>query len=302
MKQQKVYIPKQVSLRASVFRHMLSLMRSRFATITVEQSRRMGNIARFPLPRGTWVKQAGGIAAQWIDVVGASPQKLIVYLHGGGYCLNTPMIHHALLARLCMMTQSRGLYVDYRLAPEHVYPSAFEDILAAYLWVLDQNPPVRHLYLVGDSAGGGLAVAAMVSFVAQRIRLPTATALMSPWCDLTLTNQSAVADSDPIYSRSAFLNFARLYAKDTRLDHPQLSPINADLNGLSPVLIQVADLELLREDAVQLAAKLRQSGVQADLAIYQGLWHVWQAYPPFMVPETNIACRQIAAFLQQHSQ
>jgi epsilon-lactone hydrolase len=291
---------KLVSLRARLVRSALSLMRGPFANISVEQTRALTKNARMPFPSEVRVEQAKGIPGQWITGKGASPKNVMLYLHGGCYVQNTPSTHHAMIGRICNAAHVKCLYVDYRLAPEFPFPAALDDTITAYQWLLDGGISPQHIIFAGDSAGGGLALAALLKLREMRVALPAAAVLLSPWCDLELNTASAQADSDPIYSRKTFLKFGRLYANTMPLNHPLLSPIHAELRDLPPLLIQAGELELLLDDAKQLTSKVRAVGGSVELSIYPGMWHVWQVYPPFLVPESKPALGQIATFIRQN--
>lgn len=289
---------RSLSLRTRLIRRILSLMRDRFSTISVGQSRAMAKNVGFPLPKGTTVTQVSEISAQWVNVNNSPRSKVLLYLHGGGYVQNTPKIHHALVARLVVCAGVRALYVDYRLAPEYPFPVALDDTVAAYKWLLRQDTPAQKIIFAGDSAGGGLAIAAMLRLQEEKLVLPAAAVLLSPWCDLTMNGQSAIEDRDPIYSRQTFLSFGKLYASGVPLEHPLLAPLTATFKNMPPILIQAGELELLRDDAIRLASCLRDAGTAVQLSIYRGLWHVWQIYPSFMVPESQVAIDEIGKFLR----
>ena len=288
---------KLLSFRTRLVLRLLGLMRDRFANISVKQSRAMTQHVGFPLPKGLTVTQVAEISAQWVSVNSSPPSKVLLYLHGGCYVQNTPKTHHAMVARIALSAGVRALYVDYRLAPEHPFPAALDDAVVAYKWLLDQNIPAHHIVFAGDSAGGGLAVAAMLRLQEENLALPAAAVLLSPWCDLSMNGRSAIEDCDPIYSRQAFLRFAKLYASGVSLQHPLLSPLNATFKNMPPILIQAGERELLQDDAIKLAECLREAGSTVQLSIYPGLWHVWQVYPAFMVPESQVAIDEIGNFL-----
>ena len=289
-----------ISLRARLVRSALSLMHGPFSDISLERTRTLTRNARMPFPTGIRIEQVKALAGQWVISKAAISNGVLLYLHGGCYVQNTPHTHHAMVARICSAANIKALYVDYRLAPEFPFPAALDDTITAYQWLLDQHILPQNIIFGGDSAGGGLAIAAMIKLREMGLPLPAAGILLSPWCDLELNTEAALADRDPIYSRKSFLKFGRLYAENTRLDHPLLSPIQADLSGLPPLLIQAGELELLLDDARTLANRVRNIGGSAELSIYPGMWHVWQVYPPFMVPESKPAIRQIAAFIRQY--
>ena len=266
---------KLLSFRTRLVLRLLGLMRDRFANISVKQSRAMTQHVGFPLPKGLTVTQVAEISAQWVSVNSSPPSKVLLYLHGGCYVQNTPKTHHAMVARIALSAGVRALYVDYRLAPEHPFPAALDDAVVAYKRLLDQNIPAHHIVFAGDSAGGGLAVAAMLRLQEENLALPAAAVLLSPWCDLSMNGRSAIVS----------------------LQHPLLSPLNATFKNMPPILIQAGERELLQDDAIKLAECLREAGSTVQLSIYPGLWHVWQVYPAFMVPESQVAIDEIGNFL-----
>jgi len=288
----------RTSLRARLMLRMLRLLRDRFATATIEQTRAMARSLSFPLPRGTRIVPARDLPAEWVTVGTPGGKKVILYLHGGGYVVSAPRGYYGLLARIAARAGVRALHVEYRLAPEHPFPAALDDTLRAYDWLLLQGLPASDIVIAGDSAGGGLALAAMSSLRARGRALPAGAVFISPWCDLTMTSESATSGCDVIYTRESYCHYAQLYAASTPLDDPRLSPIHADMTGLPPMLIHAGERDLLRDDAVQLAERVRAAGGQCRLHVYQGLWHDFHLYPPLLVPETGTAVAEIAAFVQ----
>ena len=246
------------------------------------------------------MRGAAGLEAQWIETRSGVGNGVILYLHGGGFTQSSPKVHHSFLARLCVATGRRGLYVEYRLAPEHPFPAALDDTVSAYRWLIAQGIDRSKVIIAGDSAGAGLALSAMVQIRESGLPLPAAAVLLCPMCELTLSSPSASADKDPIYTRRSLLRAGQAYAGDRPLSDPRLSPINADLSGLPPILIQAGELELFLDDAITLAGRVRGAGGEAELSVYHGLWHGWQLYPGFLVPESRLAVGEIALFILSH--
>lgn len=242
--------------------------------------------------------RVGGIKGEWLSSRAAALRKkaaTILYLHGGGYCAGSPISHRALTAQLAHATGLPVFAADYRLAPEHRCPAAVDDAVSAFRALSQQGPAV----IVGDSAGGGLAVAA-----AQTVRggasTPAALILFSPWVDLTL----AMARRDP-HQRDPMLSLewldacARHYLGDEDATAVLASPLLGDLHGLPPVLIQAGEDELLRSDAVRLHEALHEAGVDVCCEIVTGRWHVFQWHAG-RLPSADAAIARAAAFLSRH--
>jgi monoterpene epsilon-lactone hydrolase len=241
---------------------------------------------------------AGGVRAEWVTPAGARQEQAILYLHGGGYVFGS--IHREMVARIAMTTGLRALLLDYRLAPEHPFPTALDDALAAYRWLLGEGHARRGLVVAGDSAGGGLTVATLVA--ARCYGLPPAAAgvCLSPWTDLAMTGATLTtkADEDPIVSRPLLEQLATWYLGGADPRAPFASPLYADLTGLPPLLIQVGTAETLLDDARRLADRARAAGVQVTLREWEGMPHVWHFFGSFL-PEARAAMEDMAAFLKQ---
>ncbi len=254
------------------------------------------------VPRGvtTHSLTASGVPAEWLSPEDSDPQRTLLYLHGGGYVIGSIATHHGLASRIALAAGARLLLIDYRLAPEHPFPAALEDALSAYRWLLAQGFGPRHIAIGGDSAGGGLTLAAALSLRDRHEPLPAALFLMSPWTDLTFSGDSikSRAQRDPVLSiNDNWLE--NTYAGDQPLTHPLISPLFADLAGLPPTIIQVGTEEILYDDSVRLAEKALLAGVDATLEVWEGMWHVFQGFAPYM-PEAGQAIDQLGAFLKKH--
>jgi acetyl esterase/lipase len=193
------------------------------------------------------------------------------------------------------------LAINYRLAPDHRFPAALDDALAAYDWMRHQGLQPANIAFVGDSAGGNLVLAAMLALRERGLPLPVSAALMSPWTDLAATGTSYVtrAGADPIHQRPMILALAKNYlGEQGDPQHPLVSPLYADLRGLPPLLIQVGDRETVLDDSVMLADKARAAGVGVDLQIWDGMIHVFQMFAE--LPQAHQAIASIAGFLNRH--
>jgi acetyl esterase/lipase len=258
-----------------------------------------------PVPedaRIEWV-DAGGVAAEWVSAPNAETavDKALLYLHGGGYAYCGPGTHRLLAYNLSAAAAMPCLLADYRLAPEHPYPAAVEDAVAAYGWLLDQGYRADRLAVSGDSAGGGLALAAMLSLRQLDRPLPAAIACLSPWTDLTMAGASISdkAAADPLVQPTSLERCASWYLGDRDRTDPLASPLHGDLTGLPPLLVQVGSEEILLDDARRLATRARTAGVAVEYQCWEQMFHVWQLYAP-MLSEGRDAIASIGEFLGRH--
>lgn len=243
---------------------------------------------------------AGGVKAEWISAPGAAPDRAVLYLHGGGYVLGSIKTHRDLMGRVSRAAKARVLGLDYRLAPEHPFPAAVDDSLAAYRWMLQQDLKPSRIAIAGDSAGGGLVVATLVAIRDAKLPMPRAGVCLSPWVDLEGIGESMKTreQADPVVRREGLVQMAAAYlgGKDART--PLAAPLYADLKGLPPLLIQVGDAETLLDDSNRLAEKARAAGVQVKLEVWPEMIHVWQLFASFL-PEGQKAVVGIGQYLDQ---
>jgi len=266
---------------------VVELLRGSYArwtrTTTIEEMRQdwdnlfRGRAQPWPIER----LEAGGVPAEWIVAAGARPNRVILYLHGGGFRMGSVDSHRELMQRLSAAAGARVLGLDYRLGPEHPFPAPVEDALAAYRWLLDSGIPSGCIALAGDSAGGGLVLSCMFAARAANLQLPCAAYLMSPWTDLAATGATFVsrADVDPLHQRPTILNMAKAYlgpGGDPR--NPLASPLYGDPGGLPPLLIQCGDHETILDDSVRFAERAHNAGVAVEFEVYPSMIHVFQAF------------------------
>lgn len=253
-------------------------------------------------PAGTRVERttAGGRPAEWLVPPDAATDRVVLFLHGGAYCIGSCASHRELAARLAGAAGARALVVEYRLAPEHRFPAAVDDAVAAYRWLLASGVAPGRIALAGDSAGGGLAMAALVALRDAGEPLPAGAALISPWADLSGASPSLQtrAAADPWLTPARLTQRAGLYLGDADPCAPLASPVYADLRGLPPLLILVGSDEILLDDAARLAERARAAGVPVSLAVYEGMWHVWPLWAADL-PEGERAVGQLGAFIRQ---
>ncbi len=256
------------------------------------------------LPEGAVETIQDGLGpAAWIRSPGVDRDRVVVYLHGGGFRLGSPASHRALMLRLSEASRCSVLAVRYRLGPEHGFPAPIEDALGAWDWVLARVGDPRRIAVAGDSAGGGLALSTMLSLRDAGRSLPAACYLMSPWTDLAATGESFTtrAERDPIHQRAMILALAKGYLAASGADPtaPLASPLYADLAGLPPLLVQVGDRETVLDDSRVLAARAREAGVAVELQVWDEMIHVFQLFAADL-PEARDAIASAGAFLDRH--
>lgn len=260
------------------------------------------NSAKRKTAPGVRIKQAAhaAIEAEWNIPEDATAGRCILYLHGGGYIFGSPRTYRAFTTRLAKLAGSALLSLDYRLAPEHPFPAAVDDALAAYDWLL-QSFPASGVVLAGDSAGGGLALALLLALKANGRALPAAAILLSPYTDLLASGESLQGNgrSCVMFDARSIQRAAAIYLNGQDGNLPLASPLYGDLAGLPPLAIHVSDNEALRDDSYRLADRLDAAGVAGQLNIWRGQAHVWPTFYP-LLPEADTCLRDMVAFAQQH--
>jgi acetyl esterase/lipase len=241
------------------------------------------------------------ISAEWICAKNAREDMVVLYLHGGGYNVGSPNTHRELAANISMASGAKVLLPDYRLAPEHPFPSALEDATAVYRWLLDAGLTGKKIAIVGDSAGGGLSIATSISLRDTGAPLPASIVCLSPWTDLELSGNSIKthAEIDPMVNLQSLKIMASNYIGDADPRSPLISPIHADLKGISPLLIHVGSDEMLLDDSTRIAEKAKNAGVDITLKIYNQMWHVWHLNARLM-PEAKSAINELGSFIRRN--
>src|SRR5712691_8270652 len=271
----------------------------------VEEQRRLLKelLSAQPLPAGVTVTAGalGGVPTAEITIDGIEPRHVVLYVHGGVYVLGDAFQAAGLAAQVGRRTQAKVISVDYRLAPEHPYPPAVDDALAAYEALLHTGIAPSNIAFPGESAGGGLAVATLVSARDRGLPLPAAAFVMSPYADLTLagTTMETKREVDPLMSREALQARVTDYTAGHDAALGLISPIFADLSGLPPLIIQAGTHEVLLDDAVRLARQAATADVEVTLDITSGAPHVFQAYYPIL-EEAAAALDRAGQFLSAH--
>ena len=260
-------------------------------------------IAAQPLPAEVTVTPAdlGGVPTAEVTVDGIEPRHVVLYFHGGVYAIGDASLAAELASQVGRRTQAKAISVDYRLAPEHPYPAAVDDALAAYQALLDDGVAAADIVFAGESAGGGLAVATLVNARDHGLPLPAAAFAMSPYADLTLAGGTidAKREVDPLLSREALQARIPDYTAGQDAALGLISPIFADLSGLPPLVIQAGSHEVLLDDAVRLAREAATADVEVTLDITPGVPHVFQAYHA-MLDEATAALDRAGQLLSAH--
>jgi epsilon-lactone hydrolase len=229
--------------------------------------------------------QADTVACQWVRPAAARRDAAIVYLHGGGFRVGSPASHREITARLAADAGIQVLAVDYRLAPEHLLPSALEDAVAVIDWLEKSGFPADRIAVAGDSAGAALALGAIVTRLQRGKPSPAAGYLMSAWTDLTASGESyrSRAALDPIHQRPMILAMARgALGPGVTAEDPRLSPLLASaeiMRALPPMLMQVGERETLVSDTEDFAARAGAAGASVRSEIWPGMIHVFQQFP-----------------------
>lgn len=286
------------SIQAKIMFKILQLQAFSWAkgSIAEQRSRQEKSTRFFKIPNDVIVNKlsADGIQAELIDVE-SSKNGIILYLHGGAYAVGSVNVHREFLTRLVKACQIKVLAIDYHLAPEHPFPAALDDSLKAYNWLLSQGYNPSNIVIAGDSAGGGLAIATLISLRDSKIPLPSCAVCISPWLNLSYTREKNNNNNDPILNPEILSIFSRYYAGHTDADNPLISPIFASLQGLPPLLIQVGTNEILLDEIKQFNEKAHQAKIEIVLDCWEGMFHVFQIIP--IIPETKLSLEKISSFI-----
>ncbi|MFC5429599.1 alpha/beta hydrolase [Paraburkholderia denitrificans] len=238
--------------------------------------------------RGEWLLREAGAT------------RTVLYLHGGGYYFCSPKSHRTITFGLAPRAKADVFSLDYRLAPEHPFPAALDDALAAYRCMLAAGRRAESIVIAGDSAGGGLALATLVALRDAGDRLPAGAVLFSAWTDLACTGASLRENDgrDPMFTGEVFARVAPLYLGGASATNPHASPLHASLHGLPPLFMLAGSTEVLLDDTRRVAERARAAGVHVECEIARGLPHIWPIYAPFM-PEARRALDDAARFVQR---
>ncbi|SMC94288.1 alpha/beta hydrolase [Kibdelosporangium aridum] len=262
-------------------------------------------IGRTPLPRGTKIKPVtpGGVPGLLVTAKEAQESTgILLYLHGGGFVCGSPRTHRQLAARISASTGLPILLLDYRLAPEHPFPAAAEDALTAYRWLLSEGYQPSQIVVGGDSAGGHLTACLLADIAQDKLPMPSAAIMLSPFLDLTGAELASrdLALRDPFVPPDYAVWCGLAYAGENLLSHRRLDVLKVRKRGWPPVLIQVGGTECLLGDSERMAESLRRAGGYCDLQVWPGQVHVFHWFAPWL-PEANAALRHIGEFVREVS-
>jgi acetyl esterase/lipase len=275
--------------------------------LTLEQHRQFARAVERLVPdppatTRTLKVNAGGVPADLVSTPASEAHRHVLFLHGGAFVIGSPRLYRHVTWRIASAARARVLAVDYRLAPENPFPAALEDAVTTYHWLLTEGADPRRIAIMGDSAGGGLVFSLMLRLRDQGSPLPAAAVALSPWTDLALTGPSLKlnAAADPMLSPDGPPLFVGDYLAGADPRAPYVSPLYGDPAGLPPTIIQVGSDEVLRDDAVRMADRMRAAGCMVELEIWPRMPHVWHAFVP-LIPEARRAIERIGAFVRENT-
>jgi acetyl esterase/lipase/dienelactone hydrolase/lysophospholipase L1-like esterase len=245
--------------------------------------------------------KARDVPCEWVLAPGSDPTVRLLYLHGGGFVSGSGGFYLPLAARLSAAARCAVLLPDYRLAPEHIFPAGLDDCVTSFEW-MDRNGPTgpsaaQATFIAGDSAGGNLALATALALRDRKLPLPSGVVALSAVTDLTLASESLKTVSDPIISARTMPEFRQRYLNGRDPHDPLASPVFGDFHGLPPILIQVGEHEMLRDDSLRLARKAHSDGNRVTLEVWPGMFHVFPSHDP-LLPEARQAIAHVADFMQ----
>lgn len=270
----------------------IAAMRRRFEALDARHFRLPPDVVRASV-------EIGGVPAEWISVPESLPERVLLHIHGGSFAFRFPNAHAGLAARLCRQLHARALVPDYRLAPEHPYPAAADDCHAVYRALLDAGNAARGIVLVGDSAGGNLALVTLHRVRAAGEPFPACAVLLSPALDCTLASPSMAAfdGKDPMLVLANLLVLRRFYAPSPALyTHPEVSPLFGEFAGLPPLFLQAGEKEMLRDEAIRAAERAHEAGVDVELELWPEVPHAFQVAE--FLPEAALAVQHIVRFVR----
>jgi monoterpene epsilon-lactone hydrolase len=238
---------------------------------------------------------ADGVACEWIIPRDPSSNRVLIYIHGGGFVFGQTPLHMKMGAYLSNKMGARVLMVDYRLSPKYPFPAALDDCVAVYRWAVKQDVPEKSIVIAGDSAGGNLTITTLMKLRDDGDRLPAAAACLSPVVNLVPNSNDLEGMEDPVLPPKAVEYYNKSYVGANDPSNPLISPLLGNLRNLPPLLIHVGEQEILRDNAISFAGKAKEAGVYSRYEVYARMWHVWQLFEE--LPEAARSLNGIAEFL-----
>jgi monoterpene epsilon-lactone hydrolase len=300
------------SIRSRVLKFLVSrtgFMSGSGGSIAELRRRTDAGARLLPVPGDVSVQTAesGGVPGEWIVPRGAPPDRALLYIHGGGFIFCSLVTHRALVARIARAAGTRAFSIDYRLAPEHPFPAALDDCLAAYRGLLQGGFDPKRIVVAGDSAGGTLTLVLMLALRRAGDPLPAAGVCLSPVTDMLWTGESmrSKKSGDPVFPDGGSgplgksIHSGYIGSEDPR--NPLISPLYGDPRGWPPILFHVGENEVLLDDSTRMAERVRAAGGQAEIVVWNGMWHVFQVFAPIL-PEANRSIRRIGEFIAKIQQ
>lgn len=285
-----VFTEKEINLLLKVFREAL------------ERSS-IDELKKYKVPVGVKIEQinADGVPAEWQIVPGANEDKVLLYYHGGGFCLMSPATHRILTIDIALQTKVKVLSVDYRLLPEHSPLDTMADGFTAYKWLLAQGIKPENIIMGGDSAGGGITLFTLLKLREVGVAMPGGAVCLSPVADFNMADDEVLQNlsTDPVLGTNGivilFMNFLRVLPQE--LD--KFMPLKSSLEGLPPMLFQATTCEMLFAHSKRIVEKAKADGVQAELQTWDGMIHIFQVFGMNYFPEAKEATAKIAAFINE---
>jgi acetyl esterase/lipase len=288
---------------SSILRHLKS--QPSFESVGIQQYRKLleKSALAFKPDKSITIKPLwiNSIEAQWLLPLHHNERRIIMYVHGGGFIAGSINSHKDLASRIAIASHAKVLIFNYGLAPENPFPKGLTDVRTVYKWLMDHLQNNHTISLVADSAGAGLALTLLSELLTNGHPLPSCSVLISPWIDLECKNNSYVEnqDKDPMLSQGILKKTARLYT-DLDKSIPLISPINNEFSGLTPVLIQTGDQEILIDDSRILAKKLNTAQVTVQLEIWKDMFHVWHYFARYL-SQGRRAIKEIGNFIKKYA-
>ena len=255
-----------------------------------------------PLPNNTKIKKilAGNVKAEWITCGDVNNDKIYMFMHGGGYYRGSIASTRATIARISAEAKVRCLSIDYRLAPEHIFPAAIDDTYSAFDWLLREGIKPKNIIVSGQSAGGGLCLALLLKIKQNKGSQPIGAVALSPWTDLSQSGKSMITNAhiDPVISKEYLDRFANLYLSDTSNKCDLASPLYGNLSGLPDLLIQVGSAETMLDDSKRFFEKAKKENVNVKIEIWKDMFHGWHG-SAHILNDAKDSIKSIAKFCNE---